>query len=195
MHLITLYKKTTRFDIIKYIRFIYDIYKLLKTVRVVKTLLLLSLVAGVCVWSLFSNCVLDLLYSSASSLLRKRAGCFALMWCSYPCYVPLPHEDLGQSAVCDCKITWSYSLLERRRLLAIQVSSSLYEYMQMHEIKDNICIYYHFFSIKRVVRLIKLGSIYQIVFIHLFVHVFDIDCILAIKYDFSWILTWLSLFN
>ena len=46
-----------------------------------ETLLLLPLVAGICVGALFSNFVLDVLYSSGIILLRKRAGCFALMWC------------------------------------------------------------------------------------------------------------------
>ena len=45
-----------------------------------ETLLLLLLVVGVSVGALFSNFVLDALYSSAITLLRKRAGCFALMW-------------------------------------------------------------------------------------------------------------------
>ena len=51
-------------------------------------------------------------------MLRKRASCFALMWCGYPCFVSLSHEAMGHSAVYDCKISWSYSCVERRRLLA-----------------------------------------------------------------------------
>ena len=33
---------------------------------------------------------------------------------------------MGQSAVCDCEIFWSYSFVERRRLLAIQVRKRAY---------------------------------------------------------------------
>ena len=54
-----------------------------------ETLLLLPLVAGVCAGALFSNFVLDALYSSAIILLRKRAGCLALMWCGIRVMCPL----------------------------------------------------------------------------------------------------------
>ena len=78
----------------------------------------------------FEFLILDVLYCPAIILLRKRAGCFVSTWCGYPCPVSLPHEATGQSAVCDCEITWSYSFVERRGLLAIQVTSSLYKYMK-----------------------------------------------------------------
>ena len=90
----------------------------------------------VCVGALFSSFALDNLYSSAIILPRTRAGCFALMWCGYPFSVFLPHEFVGQSAVCDCELSWSYSFVERRRLLAIQVSSSLYKYMKYNVVYD-----------------------------------------------------------
>ena len=41
----------------------------------------LLLPVGVCVGALFSNFALDSLYSLAIILPRKKAGCFALMWC------------------------------------------------------------------------------------------------------------------
>ena len=85
----------------------------------------LPLVVRVCVGPLFSNFVLDALYGSAIIMPRKRADCFALIRCGYLCSVSLPHEAIRQCAICDCEIPWSYSFPEGRRLLAIQVASSL----------------------------------------------------------------------
>ena len=43
----------------------------------------------------------------------SRWGCFTLivflMSCGCYCSLPLPHIDVGWSAVCDCEISWSYS--------------------------------------------------------------------------------------
>ena len=73
----------------------------------------------------------------------------------------LPHGAVGQSAVCDCDISWSYVLVERRRLLAVQIASNLYKYYEV-----NYCICYIkymaiyasviIYSIKRVNPLCKL---------------------------------------
>ena len=45
---------------------------------------------------------------------EERAGCFTLIVLLMPfdcyCSVSLPHGALGWSAVCDCGISWSYSL-------------------------------------------------------------------------------------
>ena len=32
------------------------------------------------------------------------------MYCYYKCFVALPHGAMGWSAVCDCGVSWSYSL-------------------------------------------------------------------------------------
>ena len=37
---------------------------------------------------------------------------------------------VGRSAVCDYDIPWSYSLVERKSLLAIQIGSNFYRYMK-----------------------------------------------------------------
>ena len=58
------------------------------------------------------------------------------MQCGYLCSVSLSHEAIGKSLVCDCKICWAYSFVERRRLLAIQVASSLYKYMKFNVVYD-----------------------------------------------------------
>ena len=44
---------------------------------------------------------------------RERAVCSTLFafLVSCDCYVALSHEALGLSAVCDCGISWSYSLV------------------------------------------------------------------------------------
>ena len=44
---------------------------------------------------------------------RERAVCSALFafLVSCDCYVALSHEAFGLSAVCDCGISWSYSLV------------------------------------------------------------------------------------
>ena len=45
---------------------------------------------------------------------EEKAGCFAIivlqMYCYYKCSVALPHGAVGWSAVCNCGISWSYSL-------------------------------------------------------------------------------------
>ena len=76
----------------------------------------------------FSNLVLDPLYSLKIFLPRKREVCFTLivLWLS----VSLPQGTVGQSAVCDCDTSWSYSLVERIRLPATQIASSLYKHMK-----------------------------------------------------------------
>ena len=98
-----------------------------------ETLLLLPLIAGVCVGPMFSNFVM-MPFIVESSSCRERApiaGCFALMWCGYPCSVSLPREAVGQSAVCDCEIpSWSYSFVKKKMFAAIPVVSSLYKYMK-----------------------------------------------------------------
>ena len=48
----------------------------------------------------------------------------------------LPREAVGQSAVCNCEISWSYSFVERRHLLAIHVASSFYKYMKQNVAYD-----------------------------------------------------------
>ena len=62
-----------------------------------------------CVWSLFCN-ILGVLFSAE----KERAGCFILIvfLLSCGCYfsVSLPYSVLGLSSVCDCGISWSYSL-------------------------------------------------------------------------------------
>ena len=62
--------------------------------------------------------VLDALSSSAIIFLRKMAGCFTLIvfWLS----VSLPLGAVCPFAICDCDISWSYSLVERICLMAIQ---------------------------------------------------------------------------
>ena len=44
---------------------------------------------------------------------RERAVCSTLFafLVSCDCYVALSHEAFGLSAVCDCDISWSYSLV------------------------------------------------------------------------------------
>ena len=44
--------------------------------------------------------------------MEERAGWFALFvfLVSHDCCVALPHDAMGLSAVCDCGISWSYSL-------------------------------------------------------------------------------------
>ena len=71
----------------------------------------------------FSNLVFNALSRSAIILLRKTAGCFTLKkpWLS----VSIPHGAMGRSAVCDCDIFWSYSLVESICLLAIQIAPSI----------------------------------------------------------------------
>ena len=45
---------------------------------------------------------------------EERAGCFTLfvflVSCDCYCSVALPHGDVGWSALCDCGISYSYSL-------------------------------------------------------------------------------------
>ena len=103
-----------------------------KAVRTVETLFIVvpTCCGSLCYALIFKFCSFASLYSSAIILLRKRPDWFALMWCGYLCSVPLPNEAVSQSAVCDCEISWSYSFVERRRLLAIQIPSSLYTYMK-----------------------------------------------------------------
>ena len=45
---------------------------------------------------------------------RERESCllhFVCLPCVCDCYVALSREALGLSAVCDCGISWSYSLV------------------------------------------------------------------------------------
>ena len=45
---------------------------------------------------------------------EEKPGCFAIivlqMYCYHKCSVAVPHGAVGWSAVCDCGISWSYSL-------------------------------------------------------------------------------------
>ena len=67
---------------------------------------------GVLCLSLFA--LLSVLFSFVIILKRKRAGCFAFivlrMSCYCKCFVALPPDGVGWSAVCDCGISFSYSL-------------------------------------------------------------------------------------
>ena len=70
---------------------------------------------GFCVWFLFCYAVLSVLSSFAIILMREeRADWFTLivflMSCDCLCSVALPRGDIKLSAVCDCGISWSYSL-------------------------------------------------------------------------------------
>ena len=58
---------------------------------------------------LFSYLILDALSCSAIVLLRKMAGCFTLISSGDLCPFLMCH---GSVAVCDCDISWSYSLVE-----------------------------------------------------------------------------------
>ena len=66
------------------------------------------LFVGVLCLYLFSYALLCVHSSFAIVLKRKREkdGCFAIfllqMCCFYKCYVSLPHDAIGWSAVCDC---------------------------------------------------------------------------------------------
>ena len=55
--------------------------------------------------------------------MRKMAGCFNLnkSWLS----VYIPHGVMDRSAVCDCDISWAYSLVESICLRAIQIAPNL----------------------------------------------------------------------
>ena len=73
------------------------------------------LVVGVLCLSLFCFVLLCVLSSFAIILKRKRELVALLfivlrMSCYCECYVTLPHGTVGWSAVCDCGISWSYSL-------------------------------------------------------------------------------------
>ena len=75
----------------------------------------LLLFVGFLCWSLFWYALLYVLSSFAIILTgRERAGWFAfiVLWMSYCCKCPvaLPHGAVSWSAVCDCGISWSYSL-------------------------------------------------------------------------------------
>ena len=69
VHILSHYTRK-RFDIIKHIRFIYDIST--TYLKAVVCLSLLPLVAGVCGEPLFSNFVLDAIYSSAINHLAEK---------------------------------------------------------------------------------------------------------------------------
>ena len=68
---------------------------------------------GVYNCSMFCCTLLNVLSSIAIILNGKRAGCFAwfVFLVSRDCCVALPRGAMGLSAVCDCGISWSYSLL------------------------------------------------------------------------------------
>ena len=55
--------------------------------------------------------------SFAVFLRRRRQDCFTLIAflvaCGCYCFVTLPHSAVSWSAVCDCSISWSYSLFLR----------------------------------------------------------------------------------
>ena len=76
----------------------------------------LPLLIGVLCWPLFWNALRFVLSSFAIILTRKRELVDLLLlsfwmscYCKYP--VALPHGAVGWSAVCDCGITLSYSLI------------------------------------------------------------------------------------
>ena len=93
---------------------------------------------GFCFGSLFSNFVLDALYRSASILLKKMAGCFTLNkpWLS----MFISHGAMDQSAVCNCDISWPYSIVESMCLLAIQIAPNLY-YLKKNDVYVTINIW------------------------------------------------------
>ena len=61
------------------------------------------------------NFILDFLYSFANILPGKREKSYTLfvffLLYGYLNSVPLPHGAVGSSVVCDCGISWSYSLV------------------------------------------------------------------------------------
>ena len=71
-----------------------------------------------CAGPLFFNMVFGGISSLATILLLNAYV--------YMCYVPLL---MVPSAVYDCDSSWSYSLVEKKRLLAIQIALNLYKYM------------------------------------------------------------------
>ena len=63
---------------------------------------------GVCNCSMFC-CALLCVHSSFAIILMGMRELVALLFLSY-CCVALPHDATGLSVVCDCGISWSYSL-------------------------------------------------------------------------------------
>ena len=65
--------------------------------------------------SLWGFCVCSFLVVQWSWWERERADCFTLIvflvYCDSDCSVDLPHNAIGWSAVFDCSISWSYSLI------------------------------------------------------------------------------------
>ena len=85
-----------------------------------------------CVWPLFSF-VLGALSSSATILLRKRAGCFILivLWLPVLC-VPSSWCRWWPVSSLWLWLSWPYLHVERSDLLAIQVALSLYKYAKLN---------------------------------------------------------------
>ena len=76
-----------------------------------------SIGGGVCAGSLFGGVVLSVVSSFAITLLRKgRADCFTsiviLLSFGCLCFVSLPNSTLSWSMVCDCGISWAYSIFK-----------------------------------------------------------------------------------
>ena len=63
----------------------------------------ISLFVGVLCWSLRWYALFCVLSSHLDE--EERAGCLS---CYCKCYVALPHDAVGWSAVCDCGISLSY---------------------------------------------------------------------------------------
>ena len=63
----------------------------------------------------------------------------------------LPHGALGQSAVCDCNISWPYSLVDMICLLAIELATSLYKHIMQNVVHFTLKIWsLTIHSLKRV---------------------------------------------
>ena len=75
-------------------------------------MLIVTPIVGFCNCSMFCCALLCVHSSFAIISMGKRAGYFALFvfLVSRDCCVALPHDVTGLSAVCDCDISWSYSL-------------------------------------------------------------------------------------
>ena len=70
---------------------------------------------------------------------EERAGCFALfvLLVSHDCCVSLPQDTTGLSAVCDCGISWLYSLtifMQHIILLRAHFSQNVKYWYEIHDV-------------------------------------------------------------